>query len=98
MNALHLEPEHEMLRDQLRRFVEDEIKPKAAAWEETGAVPRDVLRRMGELGFFGIRCFEAGMPVAGQGESQHLADCRLVIDDQNCSHHGYLRDRLYFVM
>lgn len=48
-----------MLRDQLRRFVEDEIKPKAAAWEETGAVPRDVLRRMGELGFFGIRYPEA---------------------------------------
>ena len=42
MNALHLEPEHEMLRDQLRRFVEDEIKPKAAAWEETGAVPPDL--------------------------------------------------------
>ena len=59
MNALHLEPEHEMLRDQLRRFVEDEIKPKAAAWEETGAVPRDMLRRMGELGFFGIRYPEA---------------------------------------
>lgn len=59
MNALHLEPEHEMLRDQLRRFVEDEIRPKAAAWEETGAVPRDVLRRMGELGFFGIRYPEA---------------------------------------
>lgn len=48
-------PEHDMLRDQVRRFVEEEIKPHGAAWEEDGFVPRPVLRRMGELGFFGIR-------------------------------------------
>lgn len=48
-------PEHEMLRDQVRRFVEEEIKPNAEAWEEAGETPRALLRRMGELGFFGIR-------------------------------------------
>jgi acyl-CoA dehydrogenase len=47
--------EHELLRTQVRRFVETEIKPKAQAWEEQGYVPREVLRRMGSLGFFGIR-------------------------------------------
>jgi len=47
--------EHEALRDQVRRFVETEIKPHALKWEEDGFVPREVLRRMGELGFFGIR-------------------------------------------
>jgi len=47
--------EHELLRAQVRRFVETEIKPKAQAWEEQGYVPREVLRRMGSLGFFGIR-------------------------------------------
>jgi acyl-CoA dehydrogenase len=47
--------EHDMLRAQLRRFVETEVKPHAHAWEEQGFVPRDVLRRMGELGFLGIR-------------------------------------------
>jgi acyl-CoA dehydrogenase len=47
-------PEHELLRTQVRRFVETEIKPFADAWEETGFVPREVLRRMGSLGFFGI--------------------------------------------
>ena len=47
--------EHEMLRAQVRRFVEEEIKPHALAWEQDGMVPRDVLRRMGELGFLGIR-------------------------------------------
>jgi acyl-CoA dehydrogenase len=47
--------EHEMLRAQVRRFVETEIKPHALKWEEDGFIPRDVLRRMGSLGFFGIR-------------------------------------------
>jgi len=47
--------EHEALRAQLRRFVEGEIKPHALRWEEQGFVPREVLRRMGALGFLGIR-------------------------------------------
>src|SRR5213078_4269878 len=47
--------EHDALRAQMRRFVETEIKPQALAWEEQGFVPREVLRRMGELGFLGIR-------------------------------------------
>ena len=47
--------EHELLRAQVRRFVETEIKPHGLAWEEQGFVPREVLRRMGSLGFFGIR-------------------------------------------
>lgn len=47
--------EHEALRDQLRRFVETEVKPHGLVWEAAGMVPRAVLRRMGELGFLGIR-------------------------------------------
>ncbi|RFP88495.1 acyl-CoA dehydrogenase [Rhodobacteraceae bacterium 63075] len=46
---------HRMLRDQVRRFVETEIKPHALTWEAEGQTPREVLRKMGELGFFGIR-------------------------------------------
>jgi len=51
--------EHEMLRDQVRRFVEEDIKPYGANWEQQGFVPREVLRKMGSLGFFGIRYPEA---------------------------------------
>src|SRR6185437_16395479 len=51
--------EQEMLRDQVRRFVEEEVKPFGEAWETQGFVPREVLRRMGALGFFGIRYPEA---------------------------------------
>ncbi len=46
---------HRMLRDQVRRFVETEIKPHAQQWEKEGATPRELMRKMGNLGFFGIR-------------------------------------------
>ena len=51
--------EHDMLRAQIRRFVEARVKPQATAWEEAGFVPREVLREMGALGFLGIRYAEA---------------------------------------
>lgn len=51
----YLTAEHELFRAQVRRFVEAEVKPHAEAWEEKGSVPREVLRRMGELGFLGVR-------------------------------------------
>ncbi len=44
-----------MLREQVRRFIAEEVMPHGDEWERDGAVPRDVLRKMGELGFFGIR-------------------------------------------
>lgn len=44
-----------MLRESIRRYMEREIVPKAAAWEEQGFVPREVLREMGSLGFLGLR-------------------------------------------
>jgi acyl-CoA dehydrogenase len=53
--SAYFREEHDMLRDQVRRFVEQEVKPKASAWEEQGFVPRGVLAQMGELGFLGIR-------------------------------------------
>src|SRR5579862_7801877 len=52
--SIHVTAEHELLREQVRRFVTEEVEPVAAAWEEQGSVPRDVLRKMGALGFFGL--------------------------------------------
>ena len=47
-------PEHELLRDQIARFIAKQVEPHAAAWEETGMVPRDVLKRMGQAGLLGL--------------------------------------------
>ncbi|MEM8976495.1 MAG: acyl-CoA dehydrogenase family protein [Pseudomonadota bacterium] len=46
------------LRDQVRRFVNEEVVPHGEAWEADGMVPRDAFRKMGELGFLGIRYAE----------------------------------------
>ena len=47
-------PEHTLLRDQVARFLAREVEPHAATWEARGSTPREVLRRMGELGFLGL--------------------------------------------
>ncbi len=54
MNTIYDTPEHETLRDQVARFLAREVEGKADAWEEQGFVPRDVLRRMGQAGLFGL--------------------------------------------
>ena len=46
---------HRMLSDSLRRFIENEVAPAGRGWEEAGYVPRDILRKMGGLGFLGLR-------------------------------------------
>lgn len=51
----YFSPELELLREQIRRFIDTEVKPNGERWEEQGMVPRAVLRQMGELGFLGIR-------------------------------------------
>jgi acyl-CoA dehydrogenase len=55
---LFLDDEHEMLRDQIRRFIVDNVHPNADQWEIDGMVPREILRDMGALGLFGIRYSE----------------------------------------
>jgi acyl-CoA dehydrogenase len=50
-----LSEELRMLRDQVRRFVEKEVVPHGEAWERDGKIPREIFRRMGALGFLGMR-------------------------------------------
>ena len=45
--------EHELFREQFRRFVEAEIEPKIAEWNAPGMSDRESWRKMGEDGFLG---------------------------------------------
>jgi acyl-CoA dehydrogenase len=54
MQMIYDNPDHELLRDQDAKFIAREVEPVAQAWEEQGCVPRDVLRRMGQAGLFGL--------------------------------------------
>ncbi|HEY3358487.1 MAG TPA: acyl-CoA dehydrogenase family protein, partial [Polyangia bacterium] len=47
-------PEHEIFRKSFRDFVAKELAPHTAEWEKQGEFPREVFRRMGELGFLGV--------------------------------------------
>ncbi len=42
--------EHELFRDQVRRFIAAEITPYHAGWEKAGMVPRSLWRTAGEAG------------------------------------------------
>lgn len=48
------EEELDMLRATLRRLVAEQITPHVRAWESAGEVPRDLFRRLGDLGFLGM--------------------------------------------
>jgi len=50
-----VDPAHAELRRQVARFIAAEVEPHALAWDEAGATPRDVLRKMGALGWLGLR-------------------------------------------
>ena len=54
MDSIYITPEHEQLREQVARFIAREVEPYALAWEEAGSTPREVLRKMGDAGLFGL--------------------------------------------
>ncbi len=56
--------EHDLLRKTVRGWVETEIAPHVADWEEQGDFPDDVFRRAGELGLLGLAFPESA---GGQG-------------------------------
>ena len=54
MSTWPFSPEHDELRASIRQFVESELAPRAAEWEEARDYPDWVFSRMGELGFLGL--------------------------------------------
>jgi len=47
--------EHDLIRQSVGRFCKEEIAPYAAEWDEEGIFPRELFRKAGDLGMFGIR-------------------------------------------
>ncbi len=53
---LYFTKDHQMVRKAVRDFVNKEINPYVDEWEEKGITPlHDLFKKMGELGFLGIR-------------------------------------------
>jgi acyl-CoA dehydrogenase len=54
MDSIYRTPEHELLREQVARFIAREVEPYGEQWERDGCVPRAVLRKLGAAGMLGL--------------------------------------------
>lgn len=61
-------PEHQALRRMIREFAEAEIAPIAAELDREHKVPRDIMRKLGEMGLLGV-CFPQEYGGMGAGET-----------------------------
>lgn len=53
---IYFNKEHDLVRKAVRDFVNKEINPYVDKWEEEGIAPlHDIFKKMGDLGFIGIR-------------------------------------------
>jgi alkylation response protein AidB-like acyl-CoA dehydrogenase len=72
----HLSEEESMLRDTIRKFVEEKIKPKAREIDEKGEFPRDEFKAAGRLGYFGMR-----YPEKYGGSNASVLACTLATEE-----------------
>ncbi|MAE96508.1 MAG: acyl-CoA dehydrogenase [Deltaproteobacteria bacterium] len=52
---LYSTPEHEAFRDTVRRFTEDELRPRARDFDAAGRIDKSLFKKMGDLGMLGLR-------------------------------------------
>lgn len=52
---IYATPEHEAFRGTVRKFVQEELAPRAREFDESGRIDKSLYRRMGDLGMLGIR-------------------------------------------
>ena len=55
MSDLFSTPEHALFRDTVRKFVEEELRPRAREFDEMGRIDKALFKRMGDLGMLGVR-------------------------------------------
>ncbi len=71
--------EHEEFRAAVRKFVQEELRPHAAEWEEARWFPNDVFAKLAERGYIGLkfppRYGGSGDPIADAVFCEELAWC-----------------------
>ena len=50
----YLSEEHHIFRDQIRRWIQDNLAPHVDEWEANKEFPREVYAQMGEAGLLGV--------------------------------------------
>jgi alkylation response protein AidB-like acyl-CoA dehydrogenase len=74
--AMALSEEHVQVRDMVRRFADEVIRPVAASLDEEERFPAEVYAQMAELGLFGI-----GVPEAYGGAGMDALAYALVMEE-----------------
>jgi acyl-CoA dehydrogenase len=69
-------PERAALRDTVRRFMNDEVRPHLDDWERAGELPRDLHRKAGAIGLLGV-----GFPEEAGGGGGDLLDALVVAEE-----------------
>ncbi len=54
MNSYYFTEEHEMFRESLRTFLHKEVLPNIDQWEKEQKIPRNIWKKMGDMGFLGL--------------------------------------------
>lgn len=54
MNSYYFTEEHELFRQSLKAFLQKEVMPNIDDWEEERRIPKDVWKKMGDMGFLGL--------------------------------------------
>src|SRR5215471_10431550 len=52
---LYGSPEHQLFQRTVRKFVREELKPRAREFDAAGRIDKSLYRKMGELGMLGLR-------------------------------------------
>jgi len=68
-----LSTEERLVRDTVRQFVAEQVAPDIAQWWDEGAVPRELIRQMGDLGLLGMHL--DGYGCAGTSAVQYGLAC-----------------------
>ena len=50
----HFNEEHQLFRQSMRDFLRKEIIPHIDQWETQGFIPKDIYKKFGEMGYFGL--------------------------------------------
>ena len=59
-----LTDEERAIRDTVRQFVADKVKPYVGEWFEKGEIPLDLIPELASLGLFGMHLEDYGLPGA----------------------------------
>ncbi|MBG7630584.1 MAG: acyl-CoA dehydrogenase family protein [Bacteroidetes bacterium] len=54
MNNMYFSEEHEAFRESFRDFLQKEVVPNVDEWEEKGFIDKNIWKKFGEMGYFGL--------------------------------------------